>query len=106
MGTRECGHKSAMSRPSVGEAGHTGDWRTERPVVDQAKCTAVKTEGASCFRCWLYCPEAVIARQVPITIDLDYCKGCAICAEECPTDAITMQPEADVDASDGGGGED
>ena len=25
--------------------------------------------------------------------DYDYCKGCEICAEVCPTDAITMVPE-------------
>jgi pyruvate ferredoxin oxidoreductase delta subunit len=26
-------------------------------------------------------------------IDLDYCKGCGICAEECPVDAIEMIQE-------------
>jgi Pyruvate/2-oxoacid:ferredoxin oxidoreductase delta subunit len=25
--------------------------------------------------------------------DLDYCKGCGICAEECPCGAIAMEPE-------------
>jgi pyruvate ferredoxin oxidoreductase delta subunit len=27
--------------------------------------------------------------------DLDHCKGCAICAKECPVDAITMHPETE-----------
>jgi Pyruvate/2-oxoacid:ferredoxin oxidoreductase delta subunit len=26
-------------------------------------------------------------------IDLDYCKGCGICVEECPSGAIRMVPE-------------
>jgi pyruvate ferredoxin oxidoreductase delta subunit len=26
-------------------------------------------------------------------VDLNYCKGCGICAQECPTKAITMVPE-------------
>ncbi|MFA5614071.1 MAG: 4Fe-4S binding protein, partial [Methanoculleus sp.] len=26
-------------------------------------------------------------------IDLDYCKGCGICANECPKNAITMVRE-------------
>ena len=26
-------------------------------------------------------------------VDYDFCKGCGICAEECPCGAIQMQPE-------------
>ncbi|MGC8974292.1 MAG: 4Fe-4S binding protein, partial [Thermoproteus sp.] len=29
-----------------------------------------------------------------IKIDYTYCKGCGICAHECPTKAIEMVPEA------------
>jgi 2-oxoacid:acceptor oxidoreductase gamma subunit (pyruvate/2-ketoisovalerate family) len=25
--------------------------------------------------------------------DLDFCKGCGLCAEECPSGAIEMEPE-------------
>jgi len=28
-------------------------------------------------------------------VNLDYCKGCGICAKECPKDAITMVLEED-----------
>ena len=28
-------------------------------------------------------------------IDLDHCKGCGICAQECPSAAITMHPEVE-----------
>jgi Pyruvate/2-oxoacid:ferredoxin oxidoreductase delta subunit len=26
-------------------------------------------------------------------VDLDYCKGCGLCVEECPTGSIMMEPE-------------
>ena len=38
----------SMSRPSVGEAGRTGDWRNSRPVMDAVKCLAVKQGKVTC----------------------------------------------------------
>lgn len=65
----------------------TGDWRALRPIVDQKKCT-------KCMICWLYCPDmAVIWNGEEISINYDYCKGCSICAHECPVKAISMVPE-------------
>jgi pyruvate ferredoxin oxidoreductase delta subunit len=81
---------TASSTPARGEAGRTGDWRVRYPVIDNEKCTPARTGKESCFACWALCPEAVISRTIPLEIDLEYCKGCAICAEECPVDAITM----------------
>jgi len=84
---------SACATLARGEAGRTGDWRAERPVIDLSKCTPSKTKKASCYLCWLYCPEGTITRGIPVEIDLTYCKGCGICAAECPTKAIRMEPE-------------
>jgi pyruvate ferredoxin oxidoreductase delta subunit len=39
----------------------------------------------------MFCPDGVISRSFPLEIDLEYCKGCGICAEECPVDAIEMK---------------
>ena len=67
----------------------TGNWRTERPVIELSKCKR-------CFLCYLYCPEAALrldGDNFP-HVDYDHCKGCMICYEECPTDAISRQPEA------------
>jgi pyruvate ferredoxin oxidoreductase delta subunit len=83
----------AHGRLCKGEAGRTGDWRAFRPVIEHSKCTPAKNQRPSCFICWLYCPEGVVKRSIPVEIDLDYCKGCGICAEECPTKAIVMIEE-------------
>jgi Pyruvate/2-oxoacid:ferredoxin oxidoreductase delta subunit len=43
------------------------------------------------------CPDNAVIKtgdaDTPYVIDLDYCKGCGICAAECPAGAITMVPE-------------
>jgi len=38
-------------------------------------------------------PGGDITKTVPLQIDLEYCKGCGICAEVCPTHAIAMVDE-------------
>ncbi len=76
----------ALSVPQEGAGGKTGSWRHLRPVLNQEKCT-------ECCFCYIYCPEGVISKTQ--TIDYNYCKGCGICAEECPAAAITMVKEAE-----------
>ena len=93
MGTRDCKHICDESSPSIGEAGITGEWRTSYPVIDQKKCTPAKQNKPACFLCWLYCPDAVVSKTIPVQINLEYCKGCGICAQICPTKAITMIDE-------------
>jgi len=60
-------------------------WRTRIPVVDHQKCI-------KCMICWTLCPDGVIDRN--IHIDLNFCKGCGLCAHECPRKAIVMTEEA------------
>ncbi len=77
----------------------TGDWRVFRPVIDQDRCIR-------CYMCWIYCPDGVIEIKdtpyktsagrlwnVTFEIDYDYCKGCGICAQECPVKAIDLVEE-------------
>lgn len=84
----------SRSKPGPGDGGKTGSWRVLRPVITNEKCIPFKTKKKSCFNCWLYCPDCVVTKTIPPTIDLEYCKGCGICAEECPADAIEMVDEA------------
>jgi pyruvate ferredoxin oxidoreductase delta subunit len=39
----------------------------------------------------MFCPEGCVNKDHDI--DYDYCKGCGICKEECPVQAIKMEIE-------------
>jgi pyruvate ferredoxin oxidoreductase gamma subunit len=74
----------------VTEAGNTkefgtGDWKSQHPVWDDAKCI-------KCGICALFCPEGCIRQNKEgyYRADLFYCKGCGICPHECWPQAITM----------------
>lgn len=86
--------RTSNGEAGEGDAGNTGSWRVERPVIDMARCTPAKRQKDACYLCWLYCPDGVISKELEPAIRLEYCKGCGICAEECPTKAIEMVPEA------------
>ena len=51
----------------------------------------------SCDNCFGVCPDNAVIKlddvDTPYLIDLDYCKGCGLCATECPAGAIAMVPE-------------
>ena len=67
----------------------TGDWRTGKiPVTDYDKCV-------KCGRCYIFCPDLSYEDRGDGTYTWlgDYCKGCGICAVECPAGAITMKEE-------------
>ncbi|MCD6519335.1 MAG: 4Fe-4S binding protein [Anaerolineae bacterium] len=81
----------------------TGTWRTLRPVRDLEQCT-------QCLICWIVCPDAAITVKdgKVVGFDYDHCKGCGICAQQCPVNVkkphaitgemgkvIQMVPEAD-----------
>ncbi len=92
--------KISRSTPGPGDGGNTGSWRVVRPIIDLSKCIPAKTKKKACFNCWLYCPDCVVSKTIPPTIDLTYCKGCGICAEECPASAISMVEEGSLIGED------
>ena len=62
----------------------TGSWRLQKPVIARERCVR-------CLLCWLFCPEGAIKRgSTGLSVDLDHCKGCGICAQECRKGAISM----------------
>lgn len=68
---------------------HTGRWKWSTPLYKKEKCI-------KCLRCWWSCPDAAIVRLDDdyMRWELDYCKGCGICADICPVSAIDMMEGA------------
>ena len=87
---REISIGAVCSKSSVGFL--TGDWKTFMPIRDPEKCTR-------CLTCVMFCPDNAIKwlpEKGDIAFDFSFCKGCGICANECPTKAITMKmPDED-----------
>jgi pyruvate ferredoxin oxidoreductase delta subunit len=89
-------NKDEMTPGGIAEAGamtkvHTGSWRTYVPIMDWDKCI-------HCMLCWIVCPDSAIETKdgKKTGTDLYHCKGCGVCATECPKDAITMRLESEV----------
>ncbi len=92
---------------------------TQLPVYDPGKCIACGQCTATCPDSALYC--TITDRPIPpsgaryfkvfkkppkgipwdrfamnINVKPDACKGCGICGQVCPTDALTLVPKADL----------
>jgi pyruvate ferredoxin oxidoreductase delta subunit len=72
--------------PGNAQGFKTGDWRVEKPEYDPDKCI-------QCLFCWAYCPEGSIKIEdgKVVGIDYEHCKGCGICAVECPDRAKAIK---------------
>lgn len=76
--------------PSAHIVGINVGMRTFRPIIDHATCV-------HCLRCFLVCPEGAIDKsEADLEIDLNYCKGCSVCAHECKVGAITLVKETEA----------
>ncbi len=77
-----------VTDPASARQYRSGDWRSQRPTYDFKRCI-------KCGICYIFCPEGCIGQNDLgyFEADLYYCKGCGICAKECPTKVITMVEE-------------
>ena len=64
-----------------------------KSAVAEAKRCTVSNPCTYCEVCQLMCPDLCIIRDEEtsaIVFDLNYCKGCGLCANYCPHNAIEM----------------
>ena len=85
------GYKDIPIGGIITEAGNsvtykTGDWRSQKPILKEEGCV-------HCLICWVFCPDDSIKVEdgKVIGIDYDHCKGCGICARECPRHERALQ---------------
>ncbi len=79
----------------------------EQKIQDEAERCFSCGACNNCGNCWLYCPDVAVKETLEgkpacnavrstagrYEILYDYCKGCGICANECPRNAIDMERE-------------
>ena len=63
----------------------------EQAIEEANRCFSCGTCN-SCDNCYLFCPEPCIVRSDRSNglykLLVDYCKGCRVCIEECPTGCL------------------
>lgn len=87
-GWKDIPEGGVIPEPGTSEQYNTGSWRSRKPIRDEDKCI-------HCLVCWIYCPDGamIVENEKIIAINYDYCKGCGICVNECPKEAISMEVE-------------
>jgi pyruvate ferredoxin oxidoreductase delta subunit len=76
--------------PITDEFKKNNDWCFERPVWERQKCVR-------CGACYLSCPDSAISQGEDgyYDADLQYCKGCGLCVQQCATGCITLEIAAE-----------
>ena len=83
----------ARRRQSFDEV--VGGLDEETALLEARRCLSCGT-CFECDNCYGVCPDNAIIKLGPgqhYKIDYDFCKGCGLCVEECPSGAIDMEKE-------------
>lgn len=98
-------HAARVSEPALPVAARKGD----EEIVAGLDTTQVGHEAQRCFscgnclacdNCWTLCPDSAVLKTTELAqdgsnyvFDYEYCKGCGLCAQECPCGYIEMVDE-------------
>jgi 2-oxoacid:acceptor oxidoreductase delta subunit (pyruvate/2-ketoisovalerate family) len=87
----EAARRASTFDEVVGGLDHSNALFEARRCLSCGNCFA-------CDNCYGVCPDNAVIKLESGTpyayeVDYDYCKGCGVCAEECPCGAIHMVPE-------------
>ncbi len=66
----------------------------EQALAEAGRCFSCGT-CTNCDNCFHYCPDLAIRRvDGGYQVLTDYCKGCGLCVQECPTGSLVMREES------------
>jgi len=86
-------HFSSSAPVAEAEAQQEGAWNHERALHEAERCLSCGTCDL-CLQCVSFCPDASIKLdedKTAVIVDEYHCKGCGICAYECPRGVVTME---------------
>lgn len=76
-----------------------GGLTADQVAAEAGRCFSCGTCFA-CDNCWTFCPDQAVLKTKELAsdgshyvFDYDYCKGCGLCAHECPCGFIAMEDE-------------
>jgi NADPH-dependent glutamate synthase beta subunit-like oxidoreductase/Pyruvate/2-oxoacid:ferredoxin oxidoreductase delta subunit len=67
---------------------------SQEEVISEAKRCFNCGTCTECGNCYIFCPDNSIKKDPDgygYMVDMDYCKGCGICVQECPRGAMRME---------------
>lgn len=72
----------------------------DQAVAESDRCMSCGVCNA-CDNCYIVCPDVSVLRDVRAnghySIRTEYCKGCLVCVQECPTGCLERVPELDFE---------